>query len=147
MSSVILFVAVFILYMGVFWGKSIISNVKNLFPSRVNKRFELIEDDSYFEEAEETLEIEDLNPKSNSKLNENDYRIVAKSLNPNMKLEDVVKVIFIKNPSEIGNIYSGQEENYSKHLLEQNKKCFEQKDGKNYFSSKDTIRLIPSYKK
>ena len=27
---------------------------------RVNKRFELIEDDSYFEEAEEILEIEDL---------------------------------------------------------------------------------------
>jgi hypothetical protein len=123
------------------------------FKSNSANDFDLIQNqeqvnaDPHEEELDETLEIEDLNPKSNSKLNENDYRIVAKSLNPNMKLEDVVKVIFNKNPSEIGNIYSGQEENYSKHLLEQNKKCFEQKDGKNYFSSKDTIRLIPSYKK
>jgi hypothetical protein len=38
-----------------------------------------------------------------------------------MKLEDVVKVIFNKNPTEIGNIYSGQEAIYSKHLLELNK--------------------------
>ncbi|ERM80244.1 hypothetical protein P872_22255 [Rhodonellum psychrophilum GCM71 = DSM 17998] len=94
----------------------------------------------------EITKIEDLNPKSNSILNENDFRIVAKNLKPNIKLEDVVKVIFIKNPTEISSIYSGQEAIYSKHLLELNKNCFEEKEGIYYFA-KDTLRQIPSYKK
>jgi hypothetical protein len=94
----------------------------------------------------EIAKLEDLNPASNKILNENDYRIVAKNLTLNMKLEDVVKVIFIKNPSEISSIYSGQEAIYSKHLLELNKQCFEEKEGIYYFA-KDTLRQIPSYKK
>jgi hypothetical protein len=98
------------------------------------------------EELDETKEIEDLNPKSNSKLNENDYRIVAKSLNPNMKSDEVVKVIFNKNPTEIGSIYIGQEAIYSKKLIELNKQCFEEKEGV-YFFKNDTIKQIPSYKK
>jgi hypothetical protein len=101
------------------------------------------------EQVQKTVEvtkIEDLNPKSNSILNENDFRIVAKNLKPNMKLEDVVKVIFTKNPTEITSVYSGQEAIYSKHLLELNKHCFEEKDGIYYFT-KDTIRQIPSLKK
>lgn len=98
------------------------------------------------EKSVETKLHSDLSPVSNKFLNENDYRIVARSLTPNIKLEDVVKVIFNKNPTEIGNIYSGQEANYSKHLLERNKQCFEEKDGIYYFA-KDTLRQIPSYKK
>lgn len=94
----------------------------------------------------EITKIEDLNPKSNSILNENDFRIVAKNLKPNMKLEDVVKVIFIKNPTEISSVYSGQEAIYSNHLLELNKNCFEKKEEIYYFA-KDTLRQIPSYKK
>lgn len=90
--------------------------------------------------------LEDLNPKSNSILNENDFRIVAKNIKPNMRMEDVVKVIYSKNPTEISTIYSDQETNYSKHLLNLNKQCFEEKDGIFYFV-KDTIRQIPSYKK
>lgn len=101
------------------------------------------------EQEQKTVEItkiNDLNPKSNSILNENDFRIVAKSLKPNMKLDDVVKVIFSKNPTEISSFYSGQEAIYSKHLLELNKQCFEEKEGI-YYYAKDTIRQIPSYKK
>lgn len=98
------------------------------------------------QEPVEITKIEDLNPKSNSTLNENDYRIVAKNIKNNMKLEDVVKVIFSKNPTEISSVYSGQEAIYSKHLLELNKQCFEEKEGIYYFS-KDTLRQIPSYKK
>jgi hypothetical protein len=94
----------------------------------------------------EITKIDDLNPKSNSTLNENDYRIVAKNLKTSMKLEDVVKVIFSKNPTEISSVYSGQEAIYSKHLLELNKQCFEEKEGIYYFA-KDTLRQIPSYKK
>ena len=93
-----------------------------------------------------TTKLEDLNPTSNKIINENDYRIVAKNLKTNMKLEDVVKVIFSKNPTEISSVYSGQEAIYSKHLLELNKQCFEEKEGIYYFA-KDTLRQIPSYKK
>jgi hypothetical protein len=63
-----------------------------------------------------------------------------------MKLEDVVKVIFTKNPTEISSFYNGQEAIYSKHLLEFNRQCFEEKEGIYYFA-KDTLRQIPSYKK
>lgn len=98
------------------------------------------------QKPKEITKIEDLNPKSNSTLNENDYRIVAKNLKPNMKLDEVVKIIFNKNPSEISSFYSGQEAIYSKHLLELNKQCFEEEEGIYYFA-KDTLRQIPSFKK
>lgn len=88
----------------------------------------------------------DLNPKSNSLLNKNDYGIVAKNLKNNMKLDEVVKVIFNKNPTEIGNIYSGQKAIYSNYLIELNKQCFEERDGSYYFT-KDTIKHIPTFKK
>jgi hypothetical protein len=93
----------------------------------------------------ENTKIADLNPLSNSILNKNDYQIVAKNLKANMMLDDVVKVIFNKNSTEIGNIYSDQKEIYSKHLLELNKQCFEEKEGIYYFV-KDTLKEIPSYK-
>lgn len=96
--------------------------------------------------TDEIEKIEDLNPKSNSILNENDYLIVAKNINTNMKIDEVVKVIFNKNPTEIGSVYSAQEAIYSKQLLARNKQCFEQKDGIYYFI-KDTIKQIPSFKK
>lgn len=101
------------------------------------------------EQEQKTDDIEksaDLNPKSNSTLNQNDYRIVAKNLKINMNLDEVVKVIFNKNPTEIGNTYSGQEAIYSKYLIELNKQCFEEKDGLYYFT-KDTIKHIPTFKK
>jgi hypothetical protein len=98
------------------------------------------------QKPDDIVTIADLNPKSNSKLNENDYRIVAKNLKTNMKSDEVVKVIFNKNPTEIGSIYSGQEANYSKQLIELNKQCFEEKDGLYYFT-KDTIKHIPTFKK
>ena len=79
-------------------------------------------------------------------LTETDYKIVAKSLKPNMKLDEVVKIIFNKNPTEIGSIYSGQEAIYSKNLIELNKKCFEEKNGIYYFT-KETIKHIPTFKK
>lgn len=95
---------------------------------------------------EELEEHNELNPSPNSQLNENDYRIVAKNLKYNLKVEEVVKVIFNKNPTEIRNYYTGQEKNYYKQLIEKNKDCFENIDGVIYFK-KDTIRNIPSFKK
>lgn len=92
------------------------------------------------------IELVELNPKPNSELNENDYKIIAKQLKPNTKIQDAVKTIFDKNPNDIKSNYAGQEENYAKHLVELNKNCFEEKNGIYYFS-KDTIIHIPSYKK
>lgn len=62
-----------------------------------------------------------------------------------MSLDDIVKIIFSKNPTEISSFYSGQEQIYSKLLLELNIQCFEKKEGIDYFI-KDTLRQIPSYK-
>lgn len=95
---------------------------------------------------EETQSQEELNPSPNSQLNENDYRIVAKNLKYGLKVEEVVKVIFDKNPTEIKNFYNSQENIYSKYLTDRNKECFEKKDGIFYFT-KDTIRNIPSFNK
>ncbi len=94
----------------------------------------------------ETTNTKELSPKSNSILDKNDYIIVAKKLKLNMPLEDVVKVIFDLNLSLIGDIYDGQEEIYSKQLIELNKNCFEEKKGVYYFT-KDTLKEIPTYKK
>lgn len=96
--------------------------------------------------AQRITHLINLNPECNSELNTNDVRIVMKNLKPNMSLEDVVQVIFSKNPTEIGSVYSDQKEIYSKNILEINKQCFEEKDGK-FFFVKDTLLKIPSYKK
>lgn len=93
-----------------------------------------------------TTPVRELNPKPNSELNENGYRLAAKSLKYNIKADDVVKIIFDKNPTEIKSNYIGQEDIYAKQIIELNKSCFEEKDGIFYFS-KDTLRHIPSYKK
>ncbi len=89
--------------------------------------------------------IPELNPVPNVELNENDYRNVAKNLNYNIKIDEVVKIIFDKNPTDIKGTYTGQEENYGKHIIDLNKDCFEERE-EVYFFVKDTLRHIPSYK-
>lgn len=92
-----------------------------------------------------TVSIDELNPKPNTELSENDYRIIAKKIKYGLKVEDIVKVIFDKNPSDIGSKYKGQEAPYAKQIIELNKKCFEEKEG-SFLFSKDTLKHIPSYK-
>ncbi len=98
------------------------------------------------EDKQLTANIQDteLNPKPNKELSENDYRIVAKKIKYSTKLDDIVKVIFTNNPADIANKYKGQEELYSKLIIELNTNCFEEKDGIFLFV-KDTLRHIPSY--
>lgn len=90
--------------------------------------------------------IKELKPSPNSKLNDNDCKIISKNIKYKSKIEDIVKVIFDNNPTEVKSIYNGQEVIYSKNLFELNKQCFEEKDG-NYYYIKDTIKHIPSFKK
>ena len=92
------------------------------------------------------FETEDLNPKPSSNLLEKDYRALAKKLKYNLKLNEVVKIIFKNNTTEIENIYLNQQGLYSLHILKLNKECFTEKEGEQYFT-KDTIRNIPIYKK
>lgn len=84
-----------------------------------------------------------LNPIPQSELNENDYRHVANKLNYNLPVNDVVKLIFDRNPTDIKSVYLGQEELYGKHLIDRNKDCFEEIGG-TYFFVKDTLKHIPS---
>lgn len=98
------------------------------------------------ETKSKSVTLEHLNPAPNSELNENDYRLIAKKLVYNSRVQDIVKIIFENNPSEIKSYYSGQDSIYMMHLLELNKNCFEVKDGITYFY-RDTLRHIPSLKK
>lgn len=125
-----------------------------LFKSNLNSKTEAIQNQEplnsisqeQIQTQTDTMKLEDLKPLPNSKLNENDLKITAKNTIYNSKIEEVVKVIFDKNPTEIRSVYSGQEAIYSKYLLKLNKQCFEERDGTHFFV-KDTIREIPSYKK
>ncbi|MEN9547699.1 MAG: hypothetical protein RIR12_290 [Bacteroidota bacterium] len=90
--------------------------------------------------------IADLNPISNSILNENDYRIVASKLKTNMRLDSVVNLIFHLNPKEINTYYSNQAELYGKYLVQKNQNCFLFNNESYYFIT-DTLKTIPAYKK
>jgi hypothetical protein len=92
-----------------------------------------------------TVDLE-LKPKPNAELSENDYRLLAKKLKHNISIDEVTKIIFEKNPTDVKSNYVGQETIYAKNTLQLNKNCFEEKDGVFYFT-KDTLRHIPSYKK
>jgi hypothetical protein len=97
-----------------------------------------------FQQKTPNIQNEVLDPKPNKELNENDYRLVAKKIKYSTKLDDIVKVIFDTNPTDIANYYKGQEALYANHIIELNKNCFEEKEGVFLFV-KDTLRHIPSY--
>lgn len=94
---------------------------------------------------EESTLISNLTPAPNSELSENDYRLVASAIKYNTKVEDVVQVIFAKNPTDIKSSYERQATIYSKMVIDLNRNCFVEKEGAFYFT-KDTLRHIPSYK-
>jgi hypothetical protein len=97
-------------------------------------------------ENEISDQTQTLKPEPNTELNENDLRLVAKELAYKSKIDDVVKTIFAKNPSDIKNHYKGQEREYAHILFSLNKHCFEKDDDILYFVH-DTLRHIPAYRK
>jgi hypothetical protein len=94
----------------------------------------------------ESIPLKELNPKPNSELSLNDYKIVAKKISKDMPINEIVQIIFEANPTEIRNNYSAQIELYTKMVYERNKDCFKV-DSTKYYFIKDTLRHIPSYKK
>ena len=103
----------------------------------------IAEDDSY-EKTSDSKNIA-LNPTSNSQLNSNDIKNIAKSIKSDMTVSEVVRIIFEENPTDVKKHYENQMDLYSKKIIELNKNCFLEKDG-NSFYIKDTIKNIPSFK-
>ena len=103
----------------------------------------IAEDDNY-QKTSDSESIE-LNPKSNSQLNPNDIKNIAKSIKSDMAVNEVVRIIFEKNPTDIKKHYENQIDLYSKKIIELNKNCFVEKDGNNFYIQ-DTIKNIPSFK-
>lgn len=132
------------------WGTSFFSNDQEVSTAVQAKEGEVVMHTEPNPAEPQPIQTEDtllnLNPKPNSELNENDYRLVASKLSYGLKIGDVVKVIFDKNPSEIKKHYAGQEDIYSKLLFKNNENCFVNKGGILFFS-KDTLRHIPSNKR
>lgn len=60
-------------------------------------------------------------------------------------LPDLVRIIFDKFPATVGRIYAGQEEDYGKLLVSENKGCF-QKVGDDYMYAHDSMAHIPAYR-
>jgi hypothetical protein len=90
--------------------------------------------------------VQELAPKQTDELSEKDYKKVAVDLTSQMSIDAVIQIIFAKNPKDVGNTYSNQPDAYSKKIIELNRNCFAEVNGK-YFYVSDTIRHIPSYRK
>ncbi|MBP6182920.1 hypothetical protein [Flavobacterium sp.] len=86
-----------------------------------------------------------LTPIPNGQLNSTDIKNIAKNIKRNMPLEEVVKIIFEKNPTDIKKHYENNVELYSRELVKINKDCFEEKENKIYYI-KDSIKNIPAFK-
>jgi hypothetical protein len=101
--------------------------------------------DDEIEETENNTFHSELNPQPNNKLTASEVKIIGKSISKNMSLDSIVKIIFVKNPSDIKKHYETNFELYSKEILLKNKDCFEKNQEKYYFVKGEIIN-IPSYK-
>lgn len=90
----------------------------------------------------EPIKIKTLNPEPNSRLNINDLNIINKQKVKNKSSNEIVEIIFQKNPTDIANYYFGQKDLYIKRLIETNLDCFQ-----NNICIKEDLKDIPSYKK
>ncbi len=88
---------------------------------------------------------QELSPKPNDELNEADYKTVADEIRPNTAVNEIVEIIFSKNPTDIKKHYDQQKDSYAKLLFQKNKGCFKESKGTMYFV-KDTLKHIPSYR-
>lgn len=87
-----------------------------------------------------------LNPIPDTVLVANDYKLVAKQLKSNMKIKEVIEIIFDKNKTEIKDFYSNQKDDYSKLLFEKNPKSFNILSTDTIFTDNDSLKIIPSIK-
>ena len=87
-----------------------------------------------------------LNPIPDTVLVANDYKLVAKQLKSDMKIKEVIEIIFDKNKTEIKDFYINQKNDYSKLLFEKNPKSFNILSTDTIFTDNDSLKIIPSIK-
>jgi len=90
--------------------------------------------------------IQGLIPNSNDELNEKEYKVVAKKVLKDMKLDEVIQLIFDANPSDIEKAYMYQKDNYGKLLINLNNNSFKKLGNNAFYFTGDTIKRIPVYR-
>ena len=92
------------------------------------------------------LGVKDLRPMPNFEISQNDIVALTRSGIKNKTVEEIVKIVFDNVPTNIGNVYRGQETDYIGLLLSANKQSF-QKVGDDYVCTSDVVVLhIPAYR-
>lgn len=87
-----------------------------------------------------------LDPKPNAILSDKDReKTIRKQLKEGITLNEVVNGIFNGNPNDIGTYYKWQEESYGNLLVEKNRECFEEKEGKILLKDSN-LKEIPCYR-
>jgi len=88
----------------------------------------------------------ELHPRPNMEMTQNDIVMLKQNGVKNKTIAELTRLLFDNVPSNIGNIYRGQELEYGASLLNSNKTAF-QKSGSDYICVSDVIILhIPAYK-
>ena len=90
--------------------------------------------------------IQDLVPNFNNELNEKEYKVIAMKMSKDMKLDEVVRLIFDANPSDIKKAYTYQKDIYGKLLISLNSNSFKESSNNSFYFTGDTIKRIPAYR-
>jgi len=89
-----------------------------------------------------SVDIRQLNPRPNCQLNKNDLDLISRQKINGKTIDEIIDVIFLKNPNDVESHYKNQKEVYSKILMEKNADCFCENT-----CIKDNLVFIPSFKK
>lgn len=87
----------------------------------------------------------DLRPHPNMEMSQNDIAILKEMGVRNKTLAELTRLLFDNVPSNIGNIYKGQEVEYGAALLNSNRQAFK-RYGTEYVCQPDAPLRIPAYK-
>ncbi len=88
----------------------------------------------------------ELHPYPNFEMAQNDIVVLRQNGVKNKTLTEIARMLFDNVPSNIGNIYKGQETEYAAALLNTNKQSF-QRSGSDYICTSDNNALhIPAYR-
>jgi hypothetical protein len=93
-------------------------------------------------EFRDSIPLPELNPLPNSRLSQNDLNLIFKQGIKNKDINEVIEIIFRKNPTDIGKHYTDQKNIYEVLLKKENPNCFQ-----NNICVCDSILNIPAYKK
>jgi hypothetical protein len=88
----------------------------------------------------------ELRPRPNLEMNQNDVTFLKETGIKNKTPSEITRILFDNVPSNIGNIYRGQEEHFAAAIYNLNKQLF-QKSGNDYICTTNDMTLrIPAYK-